>query len=126
MADRIAERLAALNIEDVRALAQASAEIPQWIIETPFQPRLEQEINDFYKRLVADSSSEMSFTVRSSATAEDLPDALFAGQQGTFLNVVGIDNVLEAMKHVFASLYNDRAISYRVHKGFTDVELRPG
>jgi pyruvate,water dikinase len=123
LADRIAERLANLNIDDVRALAQAGAEIRQWIVETPFQPRLEQEIHAFYKRLVEDSSSEMSFAVRSSATAEDLPDASFAGQQETFLNVVGIDNVLEAMKHVFASLYNDRAISYRVHKGFTHAEV---
>ncbi|SDX37606.1 phosphoenolpyruvate synthase [Collimonas sp. OK242] len=123
LADRIAERLATLNVEDVRALAQAGAEIRQWIVETPFQPRLEQEIHAFYKRLVEDSSSEMSFAVRSSATAEDLPDASFAGQQETFLNVVGIDNVLEAMKHVFASLYNDRAISYRVHKGFTHAEV---
>ncbi|MFC5475223.1 phosphoenolpyruvate synthase [Paraherbaspirillum soli] len=123
LADRIADRLATLNVEDVRALAQAGAEIRQWIVETPFQPRLEQEIKDFYERLVADSSSEMSFAVRSSATAEDLPDASFAGQQETFLNVVGIDNVLEAMKHVFASLYNDRAISYRVHKGFTHAEV---
>jgi len=123
LADRIADRLATLNIEDVRALAQAGAEIRQWIVETPFQPRLEQEIHAFYKRLVEDSSSEMSFAVRSSATAEDLPDASFAGQQETFLNVVGIENVLEAMKHVFASLYNDRAISYRVHKGFTHAEV---
>jgi len=123
LADRIADRLATLNIEDVRALAQAGAEIRQWIVETPFQPRLEQEIHAFYKRLVDDSSSEMSFAVRSSATAEDLPDASFAGQQETFLNVVGIENVLEAMKHVFASLYNDRAISYRVHKGFTHAEV---
>ncbi|GAC1547090.1 MAG: phosphoenolpyruvate synthase [Collimonas sp.] len=123
LADRIADRLATLNVEDVRALAQAGAEIRQWIVETPFQPRLEQEIHAFYKRLVDDSSSEMSFAVRSSATAEDLPDASFAGQQETFLNVVGIDNVLEAMKHVFASLYNDRAISYRVHKGFTHAEV---
>lgn len=123
LADRIADRLSSLNIDDVRALAQAGTEIRQWIIDTPFQPRLEQEIRDFYQRLVADSSSEMSFAVRSSATAEDLPDASFAGQQETFLNVVGIDNVLEAIKHVFASLYNDRAISYRVHKGFTHAEV---
>ena len=123
LADRIADRLLTLNIDDVRALAQAGAEIRQWIIETPFQPRLEQEIHAFYERLVADSSAEMSFAVRSSATAEDLPDASFAGQQETFLNVVGIENVLEAMKHVFASLYNDRAISYRVHKGFTHAEV---
>jgi pyruvate, water dikinase len=123
LAQRIADRLSTLNIDDVRALAQAGAEIRQWILETPFQPRLEDEIREFYERLVADSSSEMSFAVRSSATAEDLPDASFAGQQETFLNVVGIDNVLEAIKHVFASLYNDRAISYRVHKGFAHAEV---
>ncbi|OWW22176.1 phosphoenolpyruvate synthase [Noviherbaspirillum denitrificans] len=123
LAQRIVDRLASLNIDDVRALAAAGAEIRQWIIDTPFQPRLEQEIREFYQRLVADSSAEVSFAVRSSATAEDLPDASFAGQQETFLNVVGIDNVLEAIKHVFASLYNDRAISYRVHKGFTHSEV---
>ena len=123
LADRIATRLETLDIDDVRALAAAGAEIRQWIIDTPFQPQLLKEISDFYHRLVDDSSSEVSFAVRSSATAEDLPDASFAGQQETFLNVVGIDNVLEAMKHVFASLYNDRAISYRVHKGFTHAEV---
>ncbi|MFL6716686.1 MAG: phosphoenolpyruvate synthase, partial [Burkholderiaceae bacterium] len=123
LAQRIEQRLAGLNIDDVRSLAAAGAEIRQWIIDTPFQPRLQQEITQFYERLVADSTAEMSFAVRSSATAEDLPDASFAGQQETFLNVVGIDNVLEAMKHVFASLYNDRAISYRVHKGFTHAEV---
>ena len=123
LADRIADRLARLDIDDVRALAAAGAEIRQWIIDTPFQPRLQKEIDDFYHRFVDYSSSEMSFAVRSSATAEDLPDASFAGQQETFLNVVGIDNVLEAIKHVFASLYNDRAISYRVHKGFTHAEV---
>jgi len=123
LAQRIADRLIGLNIDDVRALAQAGGEIRQWIVETPFQPRLAQEIHAFYDKLVADSSAEMSFAVRSSATAEDLPDASFAGQQETFLNVVGIDNILEAMKHVFASLYNDRAISYRVHKGFTHAEV---
>ena len=123
LAQRIATRLEGLDIDDVRALASAGAEIRQWIVDTPFQPRLEQEIREFYERLVADSDTEVSFAVRSSATAEDLPDASFAGQQETFLNVVGIDNVLEAMKHVFASLYNDRAISYRVHKGFTHAEV---
>ena len=123
LAQRIEERLSSLNVDDVRALAQTGAEIRQWIIDTPFQPRLEQDIREFYQRLVADSSSEVSFAVRSSATAEDLPDASFAGQQETFLNVVGIDNVLEAIKHVFASLYNDRAISYRVHKGFIHSEV---
>ncbi|MFC7287106.1 phosphoenolpyruvate synthase [Herminiimonas glaciei] len=123
LAQRIADRLADLNIDDVRALAQAGAEIRQWIVETPFQPQLLQDITQYYKDLAADSSKEMSFAVRSSATAEDLPDASFAGQQETFLNVVGIENVLEAIKHVFASLYNDRAISYRVHKGFTHAEV---
>ncbi|HEY1148772.1 MAG TPA: phosphoenolpyruvate synthase [Pseudoduganella sp.] len=123
LADRIAARLDGLDIDDVRSLAAAGAEIRQWIVDTPFQPRLESEIRAFYERLVADSTSEVSFAVRSSATAEDLPDASFAGQQETFLNVVGIDNVLDAMKHVFASLYNDRAISYRVHKGFTHAEV---
>ena len=123
LADRIANRLADLNVDDVRALAAAGAEIRQWIIDTPFQPRLEADIRAFYDKLVADSATEVSFAVRSSATAEDLPDASFAGQQESFLNVVGIDNVLEAMKHVFASLYNDRAISYRVHKGFTHAEV---
>jgi len=123
LGERIARRLDNLDIDDVRSLAVAGAEIRQWIVATPFQPRLEQDIRSFYERLVADSSTEVSFAVRSSATAEDLPDASFAGQQESFLNVVGIDNVLEAMKHVFASLYNDRAISYRVHKGFTHAEV---
>ncbi len=123
LAQRIADRLEKLDIEDVKELARAGADIRQWIIDTPFQPRLQKEIEEFYNKLVADSTAEMSFAVRSSATAEDLPDASFAGQQETFLNVVGIDNVLEAMKHVFASLYNDRAISYRVHKGFTHAEV---
>jgi pyruvate,water dikinase len=123
LAQRIADRLVDLNIDDVRSLAKAGAEIRNWIVETPFQPRLLSEIQQYYQNLSADSSKEMSFAVRSSATAEDLPDASFAGQQETFLNVVGIDNVLEAMKHVFASLYNDRAISYRVHKGFTHAEV---
>ena len=123
LAERIAKRLEGLNIDDVRSLAVAGAEIRQWIVETPFQEKLETAIRSSYERLVADSETEMSFAVRSSATAEDLPDASFAGQQETFLNVVGIDNVLEAMKHVFASLYNDRAISYRVHKGFTHAEV---
>ncbi|MBR7781971.1 phosphoenolpyruvate synthase [Undibacterium luofuense] len=123
LATKIEQRLASLDIDDVKELAKAGAEIREWIVETPFQPRLLAEIEAFYHRLVADSESEVSFAVRSSATAEDLPDASFAGQQETFLNVVGIENVLEAIKHVFASLYNDRAISYRVHKGFTHSEV---
>jgi len=123
LADRIAQRLSDLDINDVRALAKSGAEIRQWIIDTPFQPRLQEEIKLFYQQLVKESDAEMSFAVRSSATAEDLPDASFAGQQETFLNVVGLESILEAMKQVFASLYNDRAISYRVHKGFTHAEV---
>ncbi len=123
LAQRIAARLESLDTNDVRALAKAGADIRQWILDTPFQARLLEEIRQFYQQLVNDSVGEVSFAVRSSATAEDLPDASFAGQQETFLNVVGIDNILEAMKHVFASLYNDRAISYRVHKGFTHAEV---
>jgi len=128
LGQRIGARLEALDVDDVRALAAAGAEIRQWIIDTPFQPRLAQEIRDAYQALTEESGAETSFAVRSSATAEDLPDASFAGQQETFLNVIGIDNVLDAMKHVFASLYNDRAISYRVHKGFVhaDVALSAG
>src|SRR6185437_9763202 len=90
LGERIAKRLEGLDIDDVRSLAAAGAEIRQWIVDTPFQPHLEQEIRSFYDRLVADSETEVSFAVRSSATAEDLPDASFAGQQETFLNVVGI------------------------------------
>ncbi|MGB6053709.1 MAG: phosphoenolpyruvate synthase [Burkholderiaceae bacterium] len=128
LGERIGSRLDTLDVDDVRALAAAGAEIRQWIVDTPFQPRLAQEIRDAYQALAEQSPEEMSFAVRSSATAEDLPDASFAGQQETFLNVIGIDNVLDAMKHVFASLYNDRAISYRVHKGFihADVALSAG
>ncbi|CAM2145809.1 phosphoenolpyruvate synthetase [Pararobbsia alpina] len=123
LTERIAKRLDSLNIDDVKALAEAGAEIRQWIVDAPLQARLEQEIREHFKRLEAESPAELSFAVRSSATAEDLPDASFAGQQESYLNVVGIDQVLDRMKHVFASLYNDRAISYRVHKGFTHAEV---
>ncbi len=118
---RIADRLAQLNADDVRALAAAGAEIRQWIIDTPFPPELEQQIRDAFAQLDADGQG--SFAVRSSATAEDLPDASFAGQQESYLNVVGIDDVLQKIHLVFASLYNDRAISYRVHKGFEHAEV---
>jgi pyruvate,water dikinase len=123
LAKRIETRLSTLNVEDVRSLAEAGAEIRKWIVATPFPPRLQTQITASYQQLVKESSGEVSFAVRSSATAEDLPDASFAGQQETFLNVVGIENVLDAMKQVFASLYNDRAISYRVHKGFAHAEV---
>jgi pyruvate,water dikinase len=122
LADRIEARLATLNTDDVRALAEAGAEIRQWIVATPFPHDLEAAIRTQFHLLAADNPGA-SFAVRSSATAEDLPDASFAGQQETFLNVSGIDSVLHHMKEVFASLYNDRAISYRVHKGFAHAEV---
>jgi len=120
---RIAARLVGLNTDDVRALAECGAEIRKWIVETPLPHALEEEIRSHYAQLVGAEGSDVSLAVRSSATAEDLPDASFAGQQETYLNVVGIDDVLEKIRHVFASLYNDRAISYRVHKGFTHAEV---
>ena len=125
---RIGSALDALDVEDVKALAACGAQIRQWLIEAPLPARLEKEIREHYQRLLTDSSGEISVAVRSSATAEDLPDASFAGQQESYLNVVGIDAVLNRIKHVFASLYNDRAISYRVHKGFAhaDVALSAG
>ncbi|WP_341236358.1 phosphoenolpyruvate synthase [uncultured Limnobacter sp.] len=128
LVERINAKLDALNVEDVRALTQAGAEIRNWVIEAPLPADLEKEIRDSYATMMAQSSGEISVAVRSSATAEDLPDASFAGQQESFLNVTGIDDVLEKIKEVFASLYNDRAISYRVHKGFAhaDVALSAG
>ena len=119
--DRIHARLAKLDVDDVKALAAAGAEIRGWIESAPFPAELEKEIREFYEWLR--EGRDISVAVRSSATAEDLPDASFAGQQETVLNVVGIDAVLHHMKEVFASLYNDRAISYRVHKGFTHAEV---
>ena len=126
--DKINAALDALDVEDVNALAICGAEIRKWIMEVPFPMDLTIAITEQYQRLVADSTADMSFAVRSSATAEDLPDASFAGQQETFLNIVGLENILHAIKEVFASLYNDRAISYRVHKGFihADVALSAG
>ncbi len=127
LAKRIAERLAKLDTDDVRALAETGAEIRSWIARQPFSPALEAAIRAEYGRL-AGADPGATFAVRSSATAEDLPDASFAGQQETFLNVSGIDEVLARMREVFASLYNDRAISYRVHKGYAhnDVALSAG
>ncbi|RRD91264.1 phosphoenolpyruvate synthase [Conchiformibius steedae] len=117
--ERISAALASLNVDDVAELARVGKEIRQWILDTPFPEQLNREIETAWEKMVADAgSSEISVAVRSSATAEDLPDASFAGQQETFLNINGLENVKEAMHHVFASLYNDRAISYRVHKGF--------
>jgi len=117
LAGKISAKLAALDVDDVRALAQVGAEIRAMVEAQPFPLDLQKAIGEAFVTLQA-GNTEASFAVRSSATAEDLPDASFAGQQETFLNVVGIDDVLHKMKEVFASLYNDRAISYRVHKGF--------
>ena len=127
LADRINARLNALDTEDVRALAAVGAEIRAMVEAQPFPADLQVAIAAAFATLSAGNPAA-SFAVRSSATAEDLPDASFAGQQETFLNVVGIDDVLHKMKEVFASLYNDRAISYRVHKGFAhaDVALSAG
>ena len=116
LADRINARLKRLNPDDVTALAECGAEIRQWIVDAPLPQRLEADIATSYRALMAEG--EFPVAVRSSATAEDLPDASFAGQQESFLNIQGLANVLAAIKHVFASLYNDRAISYRVHKGY--------
>ena len=118
LADRINAMLAKLDVDDVVELARVGKEIRQLIVDTPFPAQLEAEIRTAYDQMVADSGAAISVAVRSSATAEDLPDASFAGQQETFLNILGFENVMAAIKHVFASLYNDRAISYRVHKGF--------
>jgi pyruvate,water dikinase len=115
---RIAERLRTLDPRDVKALAACGKEIRSWILKSPFPKELEKEIRSKYQELTKTTSSDTSFAVRSSATAEDLPEASFAGQQESFLNIKGADNILEAIRHVFASLYNDRAISYRVHQGF--------
>jgi pyruvate, water dikinase len=117
LADKISAKLKNLDTEDVRALAQVGAEIRAMVEAQPFPADLEKAIREAFVTL-SGSNAQASFAVRSSATAEDLPDASFAGQQETFLNVVGIEEVLHKMKEVFASLYNDRAISYRVHKGF--------
>ncbi|GAB2881279.1 phosphoenolpyruvate synthase [Uliginosibacterium flavum] len=126
LAGKIQAELARLDIEDVIALARAGAQIRRWIVETPLPEALERDVRTHYERLVAEG--EGSFAVRSSATAEDLPDASFAGQQESFLNIRGFDNLLHAIREVFASLYNDRAIAYRVHKGFAhaDVALSVG
>ncbi|HWM44347.1 MAG TPA: phosphoenolpyruvate synthase, partial [Burkholderiales bacterium] len=120
---RIEERVGKLDTNDVAALAACGAEIRGWILKASFPKEFEQEIRIKYQELTSQTSTETSFAVRSSATAEDLPEASFAGQQETFLNIRGVDNVLEAIRHVFASLYNDRAISYRVHHGFAHAEV---
>lgn len=126
--EKINERLNNLDVDDVTALAEAGKEIRSWVMSTPFQEQLNHEIRIAFEQMEKDIGADASVAVRSSATAEDLPDASFAGQQETFLNVKGIDNVLAKIHEVFASLYNDRAISYRVHQGFDhhDVYLSAG
>jgi pyruvate, water dikinase len=129
LAKRIQERLATLDVDDVDELTRGGKEIRGWIVDTALPADLEQAIRDAYAKLCKDAgAADIAVAVRSSATAEDLPDASFAGQQETFLNVVGIDDVLHKVKEVFASLYNDRAIAYRVHQGFKheDVFLSAG
>ncbi|MDX1556020.1 MAG: PEP/pyruvate-binding domain-containing protein, partial [Xanthomonadales bacterium] len=125
---RIGERLSSLDVDDVSALTEAGREIRQWVMDTPFQAPLEEAVDQAWKDLCDMAGTEPSVAVRSSATAEDLPDASFAGQQETFLNVRGLDTVKARIHEVFASLYNDRAIAYRVHQGFehSNVALSAG
>ncbi|MBB4707614.1 phosphoenolpyruvate synthase [Xanthomonas arboricola] len=129
LSKRIFDKLATLDVEDVGALTVAGKEIRGWVIDAPLQPELDRDIRTAYTQLCAENGGgEVAVAVRSSATAEDLPDASFAGQQETFLNVTGADDVVHKVKEVFASLYNDRAIAYRVHHGFKheDVFLSAG
>ncbi|NBB91612.1 MAG: phosphoenolpyruvate synthase [Gammaproteobacteria bacterium] len=128
LAERIGKALDALDADDTRALAKTGADIRQWVMDTPLPDDLEQAIRDAYAKIQERYGENLAVAVRSSATAEDLPDASFAGQQETFLNVCGIEAVLEKIHAVFASLYNDRAIAYRVHQGFAhaDVALSAG
>ncbi len=129
LSKRIFDKLATLDVEDVDALTVAGKEIRSWVIDAPLQPQLDADIRSAYRTLADDNGGgDVAVAVRSSATAEDLPDASFAGQQETFLNVTGADDVVHKVKEVFASLYNDRAIAYRVHHGFKheDVFLSAG
>ncbi|MCS3744532.1 pyruvate,water dikinase [Xanthomonas arboricola] len=129
LSKRIFDKLATLDVEDVTALTAAGKEIRGWVIDAPLQPELDRDIRTAYEQLCAENGGgDVAVAVRSSATAEDLPDASFAGQQETFLNVTGADDVVHKVKEVFASLYNDRAIAYRVHHGFKheDVFLSAG
>lgn len=118
LSNRINALLAELDVDDINALTQAGKTIRGWVMDAPLPEALLQAVSKAYTELARDAGDSLSFAVRSSATAEDLPDASFAGQQETFLNVRGLDNVIAAIKEVFASLYNDRAISYRVHQNF--------
>ncbi|HET9679193.1 MAG TPA: phosphoenolpyruvate synthase, partial [Gammaproteobacteria bacterium] len=123
LADRINQALDALDVDDVDALAKTGADIRGWVMETPFPAKLREDITQSWNKLTDGQGEDFAVAVRSSATAEDLPDASFAGQQETFLNVRGLDNVIKAIHEVFASLFNDRAISYRVHQGFDHAQV---
>ncbi len=123
LADRINKMLDELNVDDVAALTRTGAQIRQWVMDTPFPPALNQAIEQAYATLEREYGSEVTWAVRSSATAEDLPDASFAGQQETVLNVSGLDDIKRRIHEVFASLFNDRAISYRVHQGFDHSQV---
>ncbi|MDT0498883.1 phosphoenolpyruvate synthase [Algiphilus sp. W345] len=123
LADRINGMLAELDVDDVQALAKTGKTIRELLIGAPFPAELEADIRTAYKTLIEEAGGPITVAVRSSATAEDLPDASFAGQQETFLNINGVDNVLLAMKEVFASLFNDRAIAYRDHQGFEHSQV---
>lgn len=118
LADRINSALEALDVDDIRQLSRTGKQIREWIMATPFPAQLRADVTEAYEQLVEECGPNVSFAVRSSATAEDLPDASFAGQQETFLNIRGLENIIDAMHEVFASLFNDRAIAYRVHQGF--------
>jgi pyruvate,water dikinase len=120
---KIEARLAALDPNDVKALAACGAEVRSWIVAQPFPESLEKDLRSYFQELEKNTSSDASFAIRSSATAEDLPEASFAGQQETFLNIRGIEHVLDSVRHVYASLYNDRAISYRRHHGFAHADV---
>ena len=126
--EKISKALKNLDTDDIDALRKTGEQVRNWVMETPFQAPLEQAIREAYEQMKQDLGTDFSVAVRSSATAEDLPDASFAGQQETFLNVNGADEILKKAHEVFASLYNDRAISYRVHHGFDhdDVYLSAG
>ena len=123
LADRINKALDELDVDDIQELSRVGKQIRGWVMETPFPRELRDQVTESYETLVKEAGGEATFAVRSSATAEDLPDASFAGQQETFLNVKGLDNIIEAMHEVFASLFNDRAIAYRVHQGFDHSQV---
>ncbi len=121
LADRINQRLDTLDVDDIKNLTAAGSEIRQWIMDTPLPPRLREDITAAWEEMTG--GENIAVAVRSSATAEDLPDASFAGQQETFLNVKGLERLIEAIHKVFASLFNDRAIAYRVHHGFDHAQV---